>query len=344
MQAVCGKCGKLYEVAAEGPLGACVACGGELKRVVVPPMAGGAVVTPPIVHEVKTSGSTSEPANGRTLELAEDPLAKGIKCPNCGQWIEAGAEICTACGYSRRLGRTLTTRVGTPEIPRHKAEVAEAKPEVPEIEAEKQYRRAKTRGRGTGADSLRLFVALVWVWLLGAVVLMAPTVWLREHVPLVMPPVLGDPLFDRMNACLVLGLFFVITAPLAALGVRVAAAITNVEINPYLSWLRTAGVIAAVLCTMEVVYTTDQVILHMEPRWLVVALAAEAAVALLVFTWYLMDVRFSGAMVLWFAILFGGALGLLVAAAAYAWVGPRVGVGSVLPPVGQWWKVVGLPG
>ena len=72
-------------------------------------------------------------------------LAAGITCPNCGKWIEAGAQICTACGYSRRLARTLTSARGDAGDSSASDQMARGSMEELEIEAEKAYRRAKVR-------------------------------------------------------------------------------------------------------------------------------------------------------------------------------------------------------
>jgi len=348
MKAICAACGRQYEVSAEGPPGNCISCGGQLKppieepRVVdVPPVATSSAALP-------ERGPAGQPANagpvqGGPIDLAGESAAAGITCPNCGKWIEPGAQICTACGYSRRLARTLTTRVGTPEVLKITSRGADGSaPEGREIEAEKRYRREKARQRNAGADAIRLLVATLWLLALGAMVMAAPTQWLAQNLPLKLPGLLLPPQFDALNASLMMLMFLGVALPITAIGVRIAAAVANIETSAYFRWLRTAGVLAAMLVTMEIVFTVDQHFLHLQTHWLIAALALDAGVALMVFTWYLHDLSCSAAIVLALATLISAAVGLFAAAAAFGWLGNFLGIGPVIKPLTTWtWPKLG---
>jgi hypothetical protein len=328
MKATCAVCGRNYEVSAETPRGNCVSCGGQLKPAPASDTSSPTATTPP--------GPTTPPApqpEQAELELAGESLATPITCPNCGKVIEAGAQICTACGYSRRLARTLTTRVGTPEILKPKAK---AQSEMPEIEAEEIYRRAKARANIGSGDTIRLLLSTIALLSLAAMIMLAPTGLLTQFAPLQLPPLLLPPRFDALNATLMMLTFLFVAVPITAIGVRIAAAITNTEINTYFSWLRTAGVLAATLLTMELTFTLNQLFLHLPTFLTLLTIAAVAGLALLLFTWYLHDVTFSNAIVLAIATLISAAVGFFAAAAAFGWLGNLIKIDPVIKPLNQW--------
>ena len=87
---------------------------------------------------------------------------------------------------------------------------------------------------------------------------------------------------------------------------------------------------------LEIAFTVDQNILLWQMPLRIIPLAAAAGLALLLFTWYLHDVSFRAAIVLSLVTLIGAAAGLLAAAAAFAWVGNRLGIDPVIKPVNTW--------
>jgi hypothetical protein len=270
-----------------------------------------------------------------TIALAgETPGAaagEGMTCPNCGKWIEAGAAICTACGYSRRLARTLTTRVGTPEMMKVKGrEEKPDKPPPPEIEAERSYRRAKERARIGRWDWVRLVAAVVWLAALVAMVMSAPTRWLERAANLRMPALLQPPRFDGLNASFMMLAFLVVGVTIAAIGVRVAAAMTNTEISRHFLWLRTGGVMAAALVLMEIGFSVDKAVLHLPWMLVLAGLAVVGVLAVLVFSWWLYDVRLSEGILLAIATIVSAVVGMYVAALAFAWLGNLVGIDPVI--------------
>ena len=284
-------------------------------------------------------------------ETPENDL-EATRCPNCGQDIHAGAEICTACGYSRRLGRTLTTRVGSPEIPRHKSEVAaapaKAAEEEPQVEAERIYAgRSKRRKRTAGgsAETIRLFVAAMFTLLLVGGMIAVPFGLLR-HAPVALPDrmaILADsPLRDT---AVLLVLYLLIVVPITTLGVRLGASMSGVEIPSYLTFLRVAGTLSAVIVTADVIFTTNEYMMRLAAPWSYATIGGEAAIALLIFTWYLHSVRIGGALTLWLYTVVFLAIAGFAAAAAYAPVAKFAGVNSpVIPPAGEWFKGATLPG
>jgi hypothetical protein len=203
-------------------------------------------------------------------------------------------------------------------------------PEKPEIEAERSYRRAKERARIGRWDWVRLIVAVMWLVALVGMVMLAPTRWLEGAANLRMPGLLQPPRFDGLNASFMMLMLLVVAVPIAAIGVRVAAVMSNTEISRYFLWLRAAGVMAAALVLMEIGYSVDQAVLHLDWRLLAMGLAVVGVLAVLLFAWWLYDVRFSEAMVLGLATVVSAAVGLYVAALAFAWVGNLVGIDPVI--------------
>jgi len=140
-----------------------------------------------------------KPANAASAPVFEEPMIlDAIRCPNCGNDIPAGAEICTDCGYSRRLGRTLSTRVGNPEIPRIHPTIEVPPPS--ETEAEKIYaRKRRRRSLRITADTVRLGTALFFLLILTAVTVAIPYGSLK-NAPFLLPP--GSPRWSRANICM----------------------------------------------------------------------------------------------------------------------------------------------
>jgi hypothetical protein len=282
------------------------------------------------------------PADGIPLEAT--------RCPNCGQTIAAGSEICVDCGYSRRLGRTLTTRVGNPEIPRHKSPAADPAPAAkePEVEAERLYAQQKKRrraARGSG-DNMRLFTSILLTLMLAGLVIATP-LGVLKNTPFGLLPgrmtELAEP-GQYPHAALLLALFLLVVVPITSLGIRVGAFIASVETANYLTFLRVAGTLSVVLVTAEVIYISDHFVFKLPHPWGLVAIASEAAIALLIFTWYLQAVRLYGAIALWLFTVVFLAIAVFAAAAAYPFLARLLGIEHpLLPGIGEWFRGISLP-
>jgi len=137
----------------------------------------------------------------------------------------------------------------------------------------------------------------------------------------------------------------VIVAPILALGVRIGASLSGIEITEHMSLLRSVGTISVLLLTADVVFTVNEVMLKLEPRFFYILLSCETGVALLIFTWYLHGVRFSAAIALWIYSVLFLALGVAVASAAYNPLARLLKIDApFLPPVGEWFSGASLPG
>ena len=69
----------------------------------------------------------------------------------------------------------------------------------------------------------------MWLLVLGAIVMAAPTKWFEQNVPLKLPGLLLPPKFDALNASFMMLMFLCVALPITAIGLRIAAAITTLK-------------------------------------------------------------------------------------------------------------------
>jgi hypothetical protein len=375
VELLCTSCGRKLEYAGGEPPRFCARCGSPLAsrtpEVVLPPVvAVPPVILPPVVTGNAAARSVAPPplapsiappiANESappaekfpaTAADADDVTLEATRCPNCGQMIEAGLEICVACGYSRRLGRTLTTRVGKPEIPRHKAPAAGPPPVAiaPEDEARRvdaQQRKPRHAPRG-GADTMRLFIAIVPTLLLAGLLLATPFGVLKNTPLGLMPGRMTELAQDGQypHAALLLALFLIVVVPITTAGVRIGALVFGIETLSHLAFLKVAGSLSAVLLSADVIYISDHFVFHLGAPWSYAAFGAEAGVALLLFTWYLHAVRFSEAIALCLFTVLSLAIAVFAAAVMYPFFARQLGIASpLIPGIAEWFKGSRPPG
>ena len=150
---------------------------------------------------------------------------------------------------------------------------------------------------------------------------------------------------QHAHAILILALMVVIVAPILAVGVRIGASLSGIDVAEHMMLLRAAGTVAVLVLTADVVFTSNEVLFKLEPRFLYTLLGCETAVGLLVFTWYLLGVRLSAALALWIYSVLFIALGVAIACAAYHPLAHLIHVQEpFLPPVGEWFSGASLPG